>query len=184
MVALLPRSIEERSCVDIMKNDQLTSLKEHSIVVADTGDFQSIKEYAPRDATTNPSLIYKAAEMPEYADLVDGVIADVKAKNLPEAEALECAMDQLSVAFGVEILKLVPNRVSTEVDARLSFDVDASVEGRQLIKLYEEAGIGRERVLIKLASTWEGIKAAEILTKEGISCNLTLLFSFAQAVAC
>jgi transaldolase len=168
-----------------MKDNLLDSLKLHSIVVADTGDFESIKDFAPRDATTNPSLIYKAAAMPEYAELLERVLQGVRTENIPDADRLELAMDRLSVAFGCEILRLVPNRVSTEVDARLSFDCEASVtKARELIALYEAAGIAKERVLIKLAATWEGIRAAEILSKEGIHCNLTLLFSFAQAVAC
>jgi transaldolase len=168
-----------------MKDNLLDSLKLHSIVVADTGDFESIKDFAPRDATTNPSLIYKAAAMPEYAELLERVLQGVRTENIPDADRLELAMDRLSVAFGCEILRLVPNRVSTEVDARLSFDCEASVtKARELIALYQAAGIGKERVLIKLAATWEGIRAAEILSKEGIHCNLTLLFSFAQAVAC
>ncbi|HYE32050.1 MAG TPA: transaldolase [Methylomirabilota bacterium] len=162
----------------------LTQLKQFSIIVADTGDFESIRKYQPRDATTNPTLLLKAAQMPEYADLVKKVLADTASKATGAA-ALEMAMDKLSVAFGAEILKIVPNRVSTEVDARLSFDTEASLaKARHLIGLYQEAGIPRERILIKLAATWEGICAARQLEKEGIRCNLTLLFSLAQAVAC
>jgi transaldolase len=165
--------------------DSLSLLKQHSIIVADTGDFASIQKYQPRDATTNPSLLLKAATMPEYAALVDQTLADTKKEAKSADQQLELAMDKLAVAFGLEILKIVPNRVSTEVDARLSFDRAASLEkARSLIARYEKAGISRERILIKLASTWEGIKAAEELEKEGIRCNLTLLFSFAQAVAC
>jgi transaldolase len=168
-----------------MKENLLTSLKSHSIVVADTGDFESIKDFAPRDATTNPSLIYKAAAMPEYAELLERVLQGVRTENVSGAARLELAMDRLSVAFGLEILQLVPNRVSTEVDARLSFDCEASVaKAHELIALYEAAGMPRERVLIKMAATWEGIRAAEIISKAGIHSNLTLLFSFAQAVAC
>lgn len=163
----------------------LNGLKQHSIVVADTGDFAAMRKYQPRDATTNPSLLLKAATMPEYADLVGRVVADAKQAASTPAGALSIAMDRLAVAFGVEILKIVPNRVSTEVDARLSFDTRASVEkALALISLYEAAGIPRERVLIKLAATWEGIEAARQLRQYGIRSNLTLLFSFAQAVAC
>lgn len=159
---------------------QLDQLKALTTVVADTGDFQSMKAFAPRDATTNPSLILKAAAMPEYAALLDKAIADAG----PSAR-LDQVIDRLLVVFGLEILKLVPGRVSSEVDARLSFDRDGTVaKAREIIALYQKAGISKDRVLIKIASTWEGIKAAEILEKEGIHCNLTLLFSFAQAVAC
>lgn len=159
---------------------QLDQLKQFTVVVADTGDFASMKEFAPRDATTNPSLILKAAGMPAYAALLDQAIADAG----PSA-SLPTVIDRLLVVFGLEILKIVPGRVSSEVDARLSFDTAATVaKAREIIALYEKAGIGRDRVLIKIASTWEGIKAAEQLEKDGIHCNLTLLFSFAQAVAC
>ncbi len=165
--------------------DLLSQLKQHSIVVADTGDFGSIRKYQPRDATTNPSLILKAATMPEYGELVDRVVREAKSESAGGAAALSLAMDKLAVAFGLEILKIVPNRVSTEVDARLSFNTAASVaKARELIARYEAAGIPRERILIKLASTWEGIQAAAALKADGIHCNLTLLFSFAQAVAC
>jgi len=165
--------------------DLLSQLKLHSIVVADTGDFGSIRKYQPRDATTNPSLILKAATMPEYAELVDRVVSEAKSESAGGAAALSLAMDKLAVAFGLEILKIVPNRVSTEVDARLSFNTAASVaKAHELIARYEAAGIPRERILIKLASTWEGIQAAAALKADGIHCNLTLLFSFAQAVAC
>ena len=160
--------------------NQLDQLKQLTVVVADTGDFASMKEFSPRDATTNPSLILKAAAMPAYAALLDQAIADAG----PSA-SLPTVIDRLLVVFGLEILKIVPGRVSSEVDARLSFDTDATVaKALEIIALYEKSGIGRERVLIKIASTWEGIKAAEILEKQGIHCNLTLLFSFAQAVAC
>lgn len=155
----------------------LESLREHTTIVADTGDFESIRKYTPRDATTNPSLILKAAQMEEYSELVNKVTYE--AKNIDDA------LDKLAVLFGLEILKIVPGRVSTEVDARLSFDTTATLKkARSLIARYEKNGINRERILIKIASTWEGIRAAEELEKEGIHCNLTLLFSFAQAIAC
>ncbi|GDY23268.1 transaldolase [Verrucomicrobiota bacterium] len=166
-------------------SNQLTELKQFSIIVADTGDFASIRKYQPRDATTNPSLLLKAAQMPEYADLVNRTIADAKAESAGGRGALDVALDKLSVAFGLEILKIVPNRVSTEVDARLSFDTAGTLaKARSLIARYEKAGIARERILIKIAATWEGIQAARQLRHEQINCNLTLLFSFAQAVAC
>lgn len=166
-------------------SDYLSGLKQYSIVVADTGDFASIRKYQPRDATTNPSLLLKAATMPEYAEVVARAVRDARSEAPTPDAALGVCMDKLSVAFGSEILKIVPNRVSTEVDARLSFDTEASVaKARTLIALYEAAGIPRERILIKLASTWEGIRAAAQLKADGIHCNLTLLFSFAQAVAC
>lgn len=164
---------------------QLDQLKQFTVVVADTGDFATLKQYAPRDATTNPSLILKAALMPEYAWLVDKVIFDARKSGFTSKALLSQVMDALLIAFGVEILKIVPGRVSTETDANLSFDAEALVaKGRQFIKLYEQAGIPRERILVKIASTWEGIRACEVLQKEGIRCNLTLLFSLAQAVAC
>lgn len=163
----------------------LSSLKQHSVVVADTGDFAAMRQYQPRDATTNPSLLLKAATMPEYAEVVARVVQDARQVASNATARLPVAMDRLAVAFGKEILKIVPNRVSTEVDARLSFDSKASVnKAKGLIALYEEAGIPRERVLIKLAATWEGIRAAAELKESGIQSNLTLLFSFAQAVAC
>lgn len=163
----------------------LEQLKLYTKVVADTGDFASIEAYKPVDATTNPSLIYTASQDPKYASLVDDAIAYGKTQLTDKSGQLAKAMDKLAVNFGLKILEIVPGRVSTEVDARLSFDTEASViKARELIALYEISGISRERILIKLASTWEGIKAAEILEKEGIHCNLTLLFSFAQAVAC
>jgi transaldolase len=159
--------------------NQLEQLKQYTTVVADTGDFQSIKAYAPQDATTNPSLILKAVQKPEYRPLLEKTIA-----AFPTASTEEI-VDRLLIAFGTEILKFVPGRVSTEIDAALSFDTAATVaKGRELIALYEAAGIQRSRVLIKIASTWEGIRAAEILEKDGIRCNLTLLFSLCQAVAC
>ncbi len=165
--------------------NQLDQLKQHTIVVADTGDFEAMKAYKPQDATTNPSLILAASQKPEYKSLVDKAIAEHKNSSLTGAAKVESIMDRILILFGVEILKIVPGRVSTEVDARLSFDAEANVtKARHLIAAYEKEGITRDRVLIKIASTWEGIKAAEILQKEGINCNLTLLFSLAQAVAC
>jgi transaldolase len=165
--------------------DQLAAM---TVVVADTGELEAIKQFTPRDATTNPSLILAAAQIPLYQGLIDESLQASRQVIGPDAPAeavvLE-ALDEICVTFGKEILRIVPGRVSTEVDARLSFDTAATVtKARKLIGLYEEAGIGRERVLIKIASTWDGIKAAEELEKEGIHCNLTLLFSFTQAVAC
>jgi transaldolase len=165
--------------------NQLDQLKQYTTVVADTGDFAAMKAYKPQDATTNPSLILQASQKAEYKSLVDQAIAEHKGGSLSGAAKTEAIMDRLLILFGAEILKIVPGRVSTEVDARLSFDTQANVDkARHLIGMYEKEGIARERVLIKIASTWEGIKAAEILQKEGINCNLTLLFSLAQAVAC
>ena len=165
--------------------NQLDQLKQHTTVVADTGDFEAMKAYKPQDATTNPSLILQASQKAEYRSLVDQAIAEHKSGPLSGAAQVEAIMDRILILFGLEILKIVPGRVSTEVDARLSFDIQGNVDkARHLIGLYEKAGIPRERVLIKIASTWEGIKAAEILQKEGINCNLTLLFSLVQAVAC
>lgn len=164
----------------------LEQLKKQTRVVADTGDIISIESFKPEDATTNPSLIFKASQNPRYAPLLREAITFAKNSGLDDKDVqLEKAMDKVAVNFGLEILKIVPNRVSTEVDARLSFDKEGSIaKARDLIALYEAEGISRDRVLIKLAATWEGIKAAEELEKEGIHCNLTLLFSFAQAVAC
>jgi len=165
------------------KANQLESLKRHSTIVADTGDIESIARFGPQDATTNPSLILKAAQDPRYRPLVDEAVA--AAARAPDDVRLPEIVDQLFVGFGRRILGLVPGRVSTEVDARLSFDTDATErKARRLIDLYETAGVPRDRVLIKIASTWEGIRAAERLEHDGIRCNLTLLFSFAQAVAC
>ncbi len=159
--------------------NQLEQLKQSTTVVADTGDFQSMQAYTPRDATTNPSLILKAVQKPEYRPLLEQAVQQHAGASTEEI------IDHLLISFGLKILEIVPGRVSTETDARLSFDTDATVaKGRRLIALYEAAGISRERVLIKIASTWEGIRAAEILEKEGIRCNMTLLFSLAQAVAC
>ena len=159
--------------------NQLDLLKKHTVVVADTGDFESIKAYTPQDATTNPTLILKAVEKAEYRPLLE------KAKRDFHGKDTDTIIDNLLVAFGQEILKIVPGRVSTEVDARLSFDFEGSVEkAKNIIDLYEKAGTPRERVLIKLASTWESIEAAKTLKKEGINCNMTLLFSMAQAIGC
>ncbi len=163
----------------------LESLKKHSIVVADTGDFQAIKRLKPQDATTNPSLLLAAAQRPEYHNLVEEAIEHADQEGGDEKKQSEAFMDRLFVSFGREILKVIPGRVSTEVDASLSFDTQGSLsKARHLIGMYESDGTSRDRVLIKVASTWEGIRAAEQLEKEGIHCNLTLLFSFAQAVAC
>jgi len=165
------------------KLNQLDQLKKFTKVVADTADFESIKEFKPQDATTNPSLVYSATQKQEYAHLLDEVLGDRKNSGLSGAAQIEDIVDHLLVQFGCEILKIVPGRVSTETDARLSFDVEGSIKkARQLVKLYKERGISRERVLIKIASTWEGLNAAEQLQKEGIRCNLTLLFSLPQAV--
>lgn len=164
---------------------QLDQLKEFTTVVADTGDFSSMKEYQPQDATTNPSLILQAASKPEYQSIVEKAVAEKKDASLSEEAQIEAIMDRVLVLFGLEILKIVPGRVSTEVDARLSFDKEATIaKAKELIAAYDAEGIAKERILIKIASTWEGIKAAEELEKEGIHCNLTLLFAFAQAVAC
>lgn len=165
-------------------SSHLDSLREFTTIVADTGDFESIREYTPQDATTNPSLILKAAQMAEYEPLVDKVLAEAR-EEAAGGDVMAVALDKLAVFFGLEILKIVPGRVSTEVDARLSFDTQATLDkARAFIARYEKNGIDRERILIKVASTWEGIRAAEELEKEGIHCNLTLLFSFHQAVAC
>lgn len=164
---------------------QLDSLKEFTTVVADTGDFASIKKFTPQDATTNPTLIYKAVQLDEYKPLLDKAIADNKSSSLSGPALVKKIIDDLLILFGREILQIVPGRVSTEVDARLSFDTEGTVQkARYLIGLYEKAGISRERVLIKIASTWEGAKAAEVVQKEGINCNLTLMFSLVQAIAC
>jgi transaldolase len=170
-----------------MSQTLLDQLNTMTVTVADTGDIHSIEKIRPRDATTNPSLITTAAQMPEYADVVDEALrwAEKEAKGGDAGAVVKLAVDRLAVEFGLRILKIVSGRVSTEVDARLSFDTAATVaKGRYLIGLYEAAGVKRERILIKIASTWEGIRAAEILEKEGIHCNLTLLFGLHQAVAC
>ncbi|HSC69372.1 MAG TPA: transaldolase [Cellvibrio sp.] len=163
---------------------KLEQLKNFTDVVADTGDIEAIRLYKPLDATTNPSLVYKAAQMPQYQDLLTASINASKSIT-NSAQQLSAACDHLAVGIGLEILKIVPGRISTEVDARLSFDTKASIaKAHELISLYEKGGIDKSRVLIKLASTWEGIRAAEVLEKEGINCNLTLLFGFNQAAAC
>jgi transaldolase len=167
------------------KLNQLEQLKKFTKVVADTADFESIRDFKPQDATTNPSLVYAATQKPEYTHLLEEVLADRKKSGLSGAAQIEDICDHLLVQFGCDILEIVPGRVSTETDARLSFDVEGSIrKARRLVQLYEERGIPRERVLIKVASTWEGINAAEQLTKEGIRCNLTLMFSLPQAVRC
>ncbi|MBU3664833.1 MAG: transaldolase [Chthoniobacterales bacterium] len=164
---------------------RLEQLKQFTTVVADTGDFESIRQFSPQDATTNPSLIYKAVTQPEYAPLLDQAVKERKGSNVPREELIRDIIDDLLTIFGEKILQIVPGRVSTEVDARLSFDTPATIEkARKLIGLYAERKVPRERVLIKVASTWEGIRAAEVLQKEGINCNLTLLFSLPQAIAC
>jgi transaldolase len=163
--------------------NKLEQLRKFTVIVSDTGEIDEIKKYKPTDATTNPSLIFAAAGKPEYQHLIDQALAVAKHKST--ASALDLVMESIFVNFGIEILKIVPGRVSTEVDARLSFDIEGSVtKARHFIQLYEKAGISRERILIKLASTWEGAKAAQLLEKEGIHCNMTLLFSLPQAIAC
>lgn len=164
---------------------QLDQLKQFTKVVADTGDFATLRQFAPQDATTNPSLIFKAAQMPEYKNVVEKAVADARKSGATGEKLLVEVMDCLLIAFGVEILKVVPGRVSTETDANISFDTEALVaKARRFIHLYQKQGVGRERILIKIASSWEGIRACEILQREGINCNMTLLFSLAQAVAC
>jgi transaldolase len=166
-------------------SNQLESLRKITTVVADTGDIEAIKKYTPVDATTNPSLLLKAASLPQYADLIAQSLSFAKQQSNELDQQLLAAGDKLSVLIGKEILSVIPGRISTEVDARLSFDTNATIaKAHQLIDMYKEAGIDKSRILIKIASTWEGIKAAEALEKEGINCNLTLLFSFAQARAC
>ncbi|CAN1213311.1 transaldolase [Tumidithrix helvetica PCC 7403] len=171
-----------------MTKNLLEQLREMTVVVADTGDIQAIEKFTPRDATTNPSLITAAAQMPDYQEIVDETLLEAKkdaGSGATEAQIVSLAFDRLAVSFGKKILAIVPKRVSTEVDARLSYDTEASIaKGRYLISEYEKVGISRDRILIKIASTWEGIKAAEILEKEGIHCNLTLLFGLHQAIAC
>jgi transaldolase len=163
----------------------LDSLKKYTTVVADTGDIESMREYQPQDATTNPSLLMKASRQPGYRPLVEKSLAEAGEAGIPDARRAEAFMDRMAVNFGMEILKIVPGRVSTEVDAKYSFDTDGSIaKARELIGLYEKNGISRERILIKVGTTWEGIRAAAALEQEGIHCNMTLLFSFAQAVAC
>ncbi|MDJ1178092.1 transaldolase [Roseofilum sp. BLCC_M91] len=171
-----------------MNQTLLEQLRQMTVVVADTGDMQSMEKFTPRDATTNPSLITAAAQMPEYQEIVDSTLRKAR-KDLGEAagtqEVVQLAFDRLAVDFGVKILDIISGRVSTEVDARLSYDTEATIaKARDIISQYEEAGVSRDRILIKIASTWEGIRAAEILEKEGIHCNLTLLFGLHQAIAC
>lgn len=171
-----------------MPNNLLEALRAVTVVVADTGDIQAIEKFTPQDATTNPSLITAAAQMPEYQDIVDQTLLKAKKDagvGASQAQVVSLAFDRLAVSFGLKILQIIPGRVSTEVDARLSYDTDATVaKARNLIGQYQAAGVAKERVLIKIAATWEGIKAAEILEKEGIHCNLTLLFGLHQAIAC
>jgi len=166
-------------------SNTLEHFKKFTTIVADTGDFEAINKYQPQDSTTNPSLVYAASQLPQYKHLVEEAIEYGKKHGKDTNEKTLIALDKLAVNFGVEILKIVPGRVSTEVDARLSFDTEANIKkAHELIALYKEAGIDKERILIKIASTWEGIQAAKQLEKEGIHCNLTLLFTLAQAVAC
>ncbi|WRH65713.1 MAG: transaldolase family protein [Planktothrix sp. GU0601_MAG3] len=171
-----------------MAQTLLEQLREITVVVADTGDIQAIEMYTPRDATTNPSLITAAAQMPQYESIVDDTLKKARQElggSASPAEVANLAFERLAVAFGLKILAIIPGRVSTEVDARLSYDTETTIaKGRYIISQYEAAGIARDRILIKIASTWEGIKAAEVLEKEGIHCNLTLLFGIHQAIAC
>jgi len=171
-----------------MPKNLLEQLRTYTVVVADTGDMQVMEQFKPQDATTNPSLITAAAQMPQYQPIVDGVLTDARKEmgdGASDKDVANLAFQHLAIAFGKKILAIVPGRVSTEVDARLSFDTDATIaQARKIIKQYDEAGIGRDRVLIKIASAWEGIRAAEVLEKEGIHCNLTLLFGLHQAIAC
>ena len=171
-----------------MAKNLLEQLKEMTVVVSDTGDLEAIGAYTPRDATTNPSLITAAAQMPQYQGIVDDTLKGARetlGNGASAGEVVTLAFDRLAVSFGLKILEIIPGRVSTEVDARLSYDLDGSIaKGREIIEQYEAQGISKERILIKLASTWEGIKAAEVLEKEGIHCNLTLLFGLHQAIAC
>ena len=170
-----------------MPKNLLEQLRQYTVVVADTGDIEAMEKFRPQDATTNPSLITAAAQMPQYQPIVDGVLKDARnelGEGADEQKVANLAFQRLAIAFGKKILAIVPGRVSTEVDARLSYDTDATIkQAHSIIALYDEAGIGRERILIKIASTWEGIKAAEVLEREGIHCNLTLLFGLHQAIA-
>src|ERR1700734_489733 len=171
-----------------MPQSLLEQLRKYTVVVADTGDMEAMEKFHPQDATTNPSLITAASQMPQYQPIVDGVLKDARnelGEGATDQTVANLAFQQLAIAFGKKILKIVPGRVSTEVDARLSYDTEATIkQAREIIAQYDQAGIGRDHVLIKIASTWEGIKAAEILEKEGIHCNLTLLFGLHQAIAC
>lgn len=173
----------QQSPVQSQISDQLTQLKQFTTVVADTGDFESIKVFEPQDATTNPTLIYKAVQMDAYSHLLELAAEMAESEGIHGDDLMDSVLDHLLVLFGKEILKIIPGRVSTEVDARLSFDIKGTVEkARHIIRLYDGQGIERDRVLIKIASTWEGLQAASILEREGIHCNLTLLFSLIQAV--
>ncbi|WP_088240005.1 transaldolase [Calothrix rhizosoleniae] len=171
-----------------MSKNLLEQLREMTVVVADTGDIQAIEKFTPQDATTNPSLITAAAQMPEYEEIVDQTLLQAKTDagaSASPGDIVSLAFDRLAVSFGLKILQIIPGRVSTEVDARLSYDTEATIaKARELIAQYETAGVNRDRILIKIASTWEGIRAAEVLEKEGIHCNLTLLFGIHQAIAC
>jgi transaldolase len=171
-----------------MSKNLLDQLREITVVVADTGDIEAIEKFKPRDATTNPSLITAAAQMPQYQDIVDDTLKGARqtlGNNASAAQVANLAFDRLAVSFGLKILRIIEGRVSTEVDARLSYDTEGTIEkAREIIKQYEAAGVSKERVLIKIASTWEGIEAAAVLEKEGIHCNLTLLFGLHQAIAC
>lgn len=171
-----------------MSQDLLSQLRAVTVVVADTGDLQAIEKFKPQDATTNPSLITAAAQMPQYQEIVDDTLLGARrdsGQSAPNSQVVSLAFDRLAVSFGLKILNIIPGRVSTEVDARLSYDTEATIaKARELIAQYAEKGVAKDRVLIKIAATWEGIKAAEVLEKEGIHCNLTLLFGFHQAVAC
>jgi transaldolase len=173
---------------EIMSKTLLQQLREITVVVADTGDIEAIEKVKPQDATTNPSLITAAAQLPQYQPIVDGVLMDARKQlgdNASDKDVANLAFKHLAIAFGKKILAVIPGRVSTEVDARLSFDTEATIkQAKEIIKLYEEAGISRQRILVKIASTWEGIRAAEKLEQEGIHCNLTLLFGLHQAIAC
>ena len=180
-----PKSPSKKVPRTSQPSNQLEALKEMTVVVADTGDYEKIKQYKPQDATTNPTLILQAVSLPEYNSLVSSVIEKCKASGLSGNALIEDICDRLAVQFGTEILKIIPGRVSTEVDACISFDVKKSVEkAKKIISLYEEQGIRKERILIKLASTWEGVEACRILEKEGIHCNMTLIFNYEQAIAC
>ena len=171
-----------------MPQNLLEQLRQYTVVVADTGDIEAMEKFRPQDATTNPSLITAAAQLPQYQPIVDDVLKDARNElgdGATDRDVANLAFQRLAIAFGKKILAIVPGRVSTEVDARLSYDTDATIaQARSIIALYDQAGIGRDRILVKIASTWEGIKAAEVLEKEGIHCNLTLLFGIHQAIAC
>jgi transaldolase len=188
VIGFIPYKILTSSKVQIMAKNLLEQLKEMTVVVADTGDIQAIETFKPRDATTNPSLITAAAQMPQYQNIVDDTLKAARntlGNDATAAQVASLAFDRLAVSFGLKILEIIPGRVSTEVDARLSYDAEATIaKGREIIAQYEAKGISKDRVLIKIASTWEGIQAAAVLEKEGIHCNLTLLFGMHQAIAC